>query len=140
MLTDTLPFIRNKKSKTFNYKIKNYNRSIGANISGEIANIYGNNGFSKTPIHLLLEGTAGQSLGAWNAGGLNITLKTLLDNGDEVIIFAPYFVEYLFYVDNHGGKAVSIKTNKDFSLDFVSLNKALNEKTKAVIINSPNNP
>jgi len=74
------------------------------------------------------------------AGGLNITLKTLLDNGDEVIIFAPYFVEYLFYVDNHGGKAVSIKTNKDFSLDFVSLNKALNEKTKAVIINSPNNP
>ena len=74
------------------------------------------------------------------AGGLNITLKTLLDNGDEVIIFAPYFVEYLFYVDNHGGKAVPIKTNKDFSLDFDSLKNALNEKTKAVIINSPNNP
>tara|TARA_B100000029_G_scaffold513797_1_gene614462 strand:+ start:5057 stop:9511 length:4455 start_codon:yes stop_codon:yes gene_type:complete len=82
MLTDTLPFIRNKKSKTFNYKIKNYNRSIGANISGEIANIYGNNGFSKTPIHLLLEGTAGQSLGAWNAGGLNITLTG--DSNDYV--------------------------------------------------------
>ena len=74
------------------------------------------------------------------AGGLNITLKTLLDNEDEVIIFAPYFVEYLFYIDNHGGKAVSIKTNKDFSLDFDSLKNALNEKTKAVIINSPNNP
>ena len=74
------------------------------------------------------------------AGGLNITLKTLLDNGDEVIIFAPYFVEYLFYVDNHGGKVVPIKTNKDFSLDFDSLKNALNEKTKAVIINSPNNP
>jgi len=74
------------------------------------------------------------------AGGLNITLKTLLDNGDEVIIFAPYFVEYLFYVDNHGGKAVPIKTNKDFSLDFDSLKNALNEKTKALIINSPNNP
>ena len=74
------------------------------------------------------------------AGGLNITLKTLLDNEDEVIIFAPYFVEYLFYIDNHGGKAVPIKTNKDFSLDFDSLKNALNEKTKAVIINSPNNP
>ena len=74
------------------------------------------------------------------AGGLNITLKTLLDDGDEVIIFSPYFVEYLFYVDNHGGKAVPIKTNKDFSPDFDSLKNALNEKTKAVIINSPNNP
>ena len=74
------------------------------------------------------------------AGGLNITLKTLLDNGDEVIIFSPYFVEYLFYIDNHGGKAVPIKTNKDFSLDFDSLKSALNENTKAVIINSPNNP
>lgn len=74
------------------------------------------------------------------AGGLNITLKTLLDSGDEVIIFAPYFVEYLFYADNHGGKAVSVKTHDDFSLDFDSLKSVLNEKTKAVIINSPNNP
>lgn len=74
------------------------------------------------------------------AGGLNITLKTLLDPGDEVIIFAPYFVEYIFYADNHGGKAVSVNTRKDFSLDFDSLKNALNEKTKAVIINSPNNP
>ena len=74
------------------------------------------------------------------AGGLNITLKTLLDSGDEVLIFAPYFVEYLFYADNHGGKAVSVKTHDDFTLNFDSLKNALNEKTKAVIINSPNNP
>ena len=74
------------------------------------------------------------------AGGLNITLKTLLDAGDEVIIFAPYFVEYLFYADNHGGKAVSVETHDDFTLDFDNLKNALNEKTKAVIINSPNNP
>ena len=74
------------------------------------------------------------------AGGLNITLKTLLDRDDEVIIFAPYFVEYLFYADNHGCKAVSVNTNDDFSLNFDSLKNALNEKTKAVIINSPNNP
>ena len=74
------------------------------------------------------------------AGGLNITLKTLLDSGDEVIIFAPYFVEYLFYADNHGGKAVAVPTLDDFRLDFEALKSALNEKTKAVIINSPNNP
>ena len=74
------------------------------------------------------------------AGGLNITLKTLLDNEDEVLIFAPYFVEYLFYADNHGGKAVAVKTHDDFTLDMDALKGALNEKTKAVIVNSPNNP
>ena len=74
------------------------------------------------------------------AGGLNITLKTLLDPGDEVIIFAPYFVEYLFYADNHGGKAVAVPPLDDFRLNFEALQNALNEKTKAVIINSPNNP
>jgi aspartate aminotransferase len=74
------------------------------------------------------------------AGGLNITLKTLLDSGDEVLIFAPYFVEYLFYADNHGGKAVAVKTHDDFTLDMDALKGALSEKTKAVIVNSPNNP
>jgi aspartate aminotransferase len=74
------------------------------------------------------------------AGGLNITLKTLLDPGDEVIIFAPYFVEYLFYADNHGGKAVPVDTKPDFTLDFDALEKAFTDKTRAVIINSPNNP
>ena len=74
------------------------------------------------------------------AGGLNITLKTLLDPGDEVVIFTPYFVEYLFYADNHGGKAVAVPTLDDFRLDFSALKNALNEKTKAVITNSPNNP
>jgi aspartate aminotransferase len=74
------------------------------------------------------------------AGGLNISLKTLLDPGDEVIVFAPYFVEYKFYADNHGGKAVAVKTRDDFSLDFTALEQAITNKTKAVIINSPNNP
>jgi aspartate aminotransferase len=74
------------------------------------------------------------------AGGLNITLKTLLDPGDEVIIFAPYFVEYLFYADNHGGKAVPVATQPDFTLDFDALEKAFSDRTRAVIINSPNNP
>jgi len=74
------------------------------------------------------------------AGGLNITLKTLLDPGDEVIVFAPYFVEYLFYADNHGGKAVAVDTRDDFSIDLESFKSAVTSKTKAVIINSPNNP
>ncbi|CAI2717220.1 pyridoxal phosphate-dependent aminotransferase [Nitrospina watsonii] len=74
------------------------------------------------------------------AGGLNIVLKTLLDPGDEVIVFAPYFVEYLFYADNHGGKAVPVNTKPDFSIDFEALAAAINDRTKAVIINSPNNP
>jgi aspartate aminotransferase len=74
------------------------------------------------------------------AGGLNITLKTLLDPGDEVIIFSPYFVEYLFYADNHGGKAVPVATNEDFTLNLEALKKAFTGRTRAVIINSPNNP
>jgi len=74
------------------------------------------------------------------AGGLNITLKTLLDPGEEVIVFSPFFVEYLFYSENHGGKTVTVPTNDDFSLNFNALRDALSPKTKAVIINSPNNP
>jgi len=74
------------------------------------------------------------------AGGLNITLKTLLDPGDEVIIFSPYFVEYLFYADNHGGKAVPVATRADFTLDLGALEKAFTVRTRAVIINTPNNP
>ncbi|MCX7702966.1 MAG: pyridoxal phosphate-dependent aminotransferase [Planctomycetota bacterium] len=74
------------------------------------------------------------------AGGLNVVLKTLLEPGDEVLIFAPYFPEYLFYVDNHGGKAVVVKTNEDFSLNIVRVEEALSDKTKVVIVNSPNNP
>jgi len=74
------------------------------------------------------------------AGGLNIVLKTLLDPGEEVIIFSPFFVEYLFYSENHGGKAVAVPTNEDFSMNFSALSDALSPNTKAVIINSPNNP
>jgi len=74
------------------------------------------------------------------AGGLNITLKTLLDPDEEVIVFSPFFVEYLFYSENHGGKTITVSTNEDFSLNFKALREALSPKTKAVIINSPNNP
>lgn len=74
------------------------------------------------------------------AGGLNVTLKALLDPGDEVIILAPFFVEYKFYIDNHGGVSRVVSTDDNFDLNFEAIAAALNEKTKAIIINSPNNP
>lgn len=74
------------------------------------------------------------------AGGLNIILKALLDPGDEVICPAPYFVEYGFYCDNHGGKLVTVPTKEDFNLDLSGLAEAIGPKTKAVLVNSPNNP
>ena len=74
------------------------------------------------------------------AGGLNVVMKTLLNPGDEVIILAPYFVEYGFYIDNHGGVSKTVKTDADFNLDLAAIEAALSDKTKAIIINSPNNP
>lgn len=74
------------------------------------------------------------------AGALNVAFKTILDPGDEVIVPTPYFVEYDFYVDNHGGVLKKVPTGSDFSLDADAISKAINEKTKAILINSPNNP
>jgi len=74
------------------------------------------------------------------AGGLNVILKALLDPGDEVLIFSPFFPEYHFYVDNHGGKVSLVETNRDFSLDLSAIEKAITPKTKAILVNSPNNP
>ena len=75
------------------------------------------------------------------AGGLNVVLKAILNPGDEVIILAPYFVEYMFYIDNHGGRPVVVNTSaKDFQPDAEEIAAAVTAKTKAVIINSPNNP
>jgi len=74
------------------------------------------------------------------AGGLNIVMKALLDPGDEVLILAPYFVEYGFYIDNHGGVSRTVATDDEFNLDLPAIEAALSDKTKAIIINSPNNP
>jgi len=73
-------------------------------------------------------------------GGLNVALKTVLDEKDEVIILAPYFVEYFFYVDNHNGIGKLINTKEDFSLNLEAIEAGITPKTKALIINSPNNP
>jgi aspartate aminotransferase len=74
------------------------------------------------------------------AGALNVILKALLNPGEELIILAPYFVEYLFYTDNVQGVPRVVPTGPDFSLDIRAIEKALSPKTKAVLINSPNNP
>jgi aspartate aminotransferase len=73
-------------------------------------------------------------------GALNVVLKTVLNPGDEVIILKPFFVEYIFYIDNHGGKTVFADTKSDFSLDLKAIEAAITPKTAAVLINSPNNP
>lgn len=74
------------------------------------------------------------------AGGMNVAIKTIADPGDEIIILAPYFAEYLFYADNHGVAPVIVETDDNFDPDMDAIRKAFTEKTRAVIINSPNNP
>lgn len=71
---------------------------------------------------------------------LNVVLKTLLDPGDEVIILTPFFVEYKFYIDNQGGVPVTVATDENFQPDLVAIETAITAKTRAIIINSPNNP
>lgn len=74
------------------------------------------------------------------AGGLNVVLKTILNKGEEVITVAPYFTEYMSYIKNHQGKQVSVDAAEDFSLDVKAVEKAITSKTRAIILNSPNNP
>ncbi|MBN1471049.1 MAG: pyridoxal phosphate-dependent aminotransferase [Syntrophaceae bacterium] len=73
-------------------------------------------------------------------GALNVILKALLDPGDEVIVLKPFFVEYPFYIENYSGVVKYVQTMPDFSLDITAVSKAITQKTKAIIINSPNNP
>ena len=90
-------------------------------------------GLSVTADHIIMTCGAG--------GALNVALKTILNPGEEVIILAPYFVEYKFYIDNHGGVPVEVWTNREtFRLDLAAIEAAITTKTRAIIINSPNNP
>ena len=74
------------------------------------------------------------------AGALNVIFKALLDPGDEVLTPTPCFVEYRFYADNHGGVLKMVGTRPDFTLDLDAIAGAITEKTKIMLINSPNNP
>ncbi|MCZ6578258.1 MAG: glutamate synthase large subunit, partial [Gammaproteobacteria bacterium] len=75
MVIDCMPAIKNSSGGEFYYLIQNTHRSIGARLSGEIARLHGNHGMDNNPITLHLTGTAGQSFGVWNAGGLDMTLE-----------------------------------------------------------------
>ena len=74
------------------------------------------------------------------AGAINIVLKSILDPGDEVILLNPYFPEYRFYIENHGGRPVCVETGADFQPDLPRIAAAITPRTKALILNSPNNP
>lgn len=75
------------------------------------------------------------------AGGLNVIFKTLLNPKDEVIVFAPYFGEYRMYAANYDANLVVVSPNKvDFQPNLKEFEEKITNKTKAVIINSPNNP
>jgi len=85
--------------------------------------------------------TSGHIVMTCGAGAaLNVVLKTLLNPGDEVIILIPYFVEYKFYIDNQNGIPVEVVTKENFQPDLEAIESAINSRTRAIIINSPNNP
>lgn len=89
-------------------------------------------GLSYTANHILMTVGAGAAL--------NTVLKALLDPGDEVITVAPFFAEYVFYVENHGGRLVIVPPKPDLTPDVATIEAALTPKTRAVLVNSPNNP
>ena len=74
------------------------------------------------------------------SGGLNSSLKAILNPGDEVVASAPCFMEYSSYADNHGGTLVLAPSAGDFDLDVTAIESKIGPRTAAVLVNSPNNP
>ena len=96
MVRDALPAIENLSGGEFSYQVRNVNRSIGARLSGEIARRHGNLGMSDAPLVIRLRGTAGQSFGVWNAGGLHLHLEGDANDyvgkgmaGGKIVIYPP---------------------------------------------------
>ena len=88
-----------------------------------------------------LDFTADHILMTCGAGGaLNVVMKTLLDPGDEVVVLAPYFVEYLFYADNHGGACRIVPPDEGYYPDMAALESSIGPRTRIVLTSSPNNP
>jgi aspartate aminotransferase len=74
------------------------------------------------------------------AGACNVILKALLDPGDEVVVLVPFFPEYAFYIGNHGGIMVPVPTDKTFLPDLDRIAAAITPRTRAIMLNTPNNP
>jgi aspartate aminotransferase len=75
-----------------------------------------------------------------SSGAINTVLKAMLDPGDEVIVLAPYFPEYRFYIENHAGCVVPVETDADFQPEVAAIGRAITPRTRAIVLNSPNNP
>jgi len=73
-------------------------------------------------------------------GAVNSALKALIDPGEEVIVNAPYFVEYRFYIENHGGVMVTAETTPGFDLDVDAIAAKITDRTRVVLMTNPNNP
>lgn len=84
---------------------------------------------------------AGSVIMTVGAGGaLNVALKSIINEGEEVVILLPYFVEYKSYIENVKGTPVFCKLDSEFQIDLEQLERVITEKTKAIIVNSPHNP
>jgi aspartate aminotransferase len=75
-----------------------------------------------------------------SAGACNVILKSILDPGDEVIVLMPFFPEYQFYISNHGGRMVPVETDDSFLPDAERIAAAITPRTRAILLNTPNNP
>jgi aspartate aminotransferase len=75
-----------------------------------------------------------------SAGACNVILKSNLDPGDEVIVLMPFFPEYQFYIANHGGRMVPVETDATFLPDVDLIQAAITPRTRAILLNTPNNP
>lgn len=75
-----------------------------------------------------------------SAGACNTFLRSVLDPGDEVIVLAPWFSEYPFYIQNHAGRMVVVETDDEFLPDPARIQAAITPRTKAIFLNTPNNP
>lgn len=105
------------------------NESLRKRLAEDINRIYGVETRAK---HIYL------TCGA--AAGLAITLKAICNAGDEVILVAPYFPEYAIYVESADATPIVVRCANDFSLDLNAIEAAVTERTKAILVNSPNNP
>ena len=102
MLATVMPAIESKQGGRFGFEVRNFNRSIGGRLAGEIARQHGNEGMRDAPLDILLRGTAGQSFGVWNVAGLNLTLIGDANDyvgkgmaGGRIVIRPPENVDYL---------------------------------------------
>jgi aspartate aminotransferase len=89
-------------------------------------------GLPYTANHIIMTVGAGAAL--------NTVLKALLDPGDEVVTVAPFFAEYVFYAENHGGRLVVVPPKGDLTPDVAKLAAAITPRTRVILLNSPNNP